>query len=433
MDTKKDYLNREKDKDNILKLISFANNNNQSLSFAINGLWGSGKTFFVNMVEESLLKTHFVFKYDAWENDYYDEPLIGILDSIKDELNEINKIKNTLKGVIKKSLHKMIDVVSGTIDYLVEKKTGISFKKLSKKIVNYLNECREENEVQGDFNPYDKIKTAKSVIVATLNKLSKERSIVFVVDEIDRCLPKYALNVIQRIHHISENVNGIVTVFCVDEIQLKQMISFYYGDIDTGVKGYLRKIIDFSYDLGNGTVDDSFLEVINDYKPLFSDPIEWISPKEVNETINNLLSGFEIRNSIKLIKNAMYIHKIVFGNEKYGYELLCIELVLTWAVNVYRNNVFYNFSEDLLSSRNTSKKPFISYLRYKQSDRTHIYTNNIMERSYVRIRSFRDLIVYMVLKNRNYYPDFSRNQLTLPSYLDDRINTFLGFLLKIRF
>ena len=57
---------------------------------ALNGEWGSGKTFVLNMLEEEFSKheEYFVVKYDAWKNSFYHDPLIAILYSIIDSLKE---------------------------------------------------------------------------------------------------------------------------------------------------------------------------------------------------------------------------------------------------------------------------------------------------------------------------------------------------------
>ena len=50
MDIKKDYLNREKDKVDVLNIIRSANSRQQNLSLAIDGRWGSVKSYFINLI-----------------------------------------------------------------------------------------------------------------------------------------------------------------------------------------------------------------------------------------------------------------------------------------------------------------------------------------------------------------------------------------------
>jgi len=66
---------------------------------AINGAWGSGKTFVLEMIEEKLSKKqeNIIIKYDAWENTFYSDPLIAILscviDGIEDKLYLVERKK----------------------------------------------------------------------------------------------------------------------------------------------------------------------------------------------------------------------------------------------------------------------------------------------------------------------------------------------------
>ena len=57
---------------------------------ALDGEWGSGKSFVINMLEEKLKlnNEYFIVKYDAWENSFYSDPLIALLYCILDGLQE---------------------------------------------------------------------------------------------------------------------------------------------------------------------------------------------------------------------------------------------------------------------------------------------------------------------------------------------------------
>ena len=76
---------------------------------AINGDWGSGKSFVLGMIEEQLSQKaeNTVIKYDAWENSFYSDPLIAILSCIIDGIDDKRhrlfgkeNIQNAAKAVI---------------------------------------------------------------------------------------------------------------------------------------------------------------------------------------------------------------------------------------------------------------------------------------------------------------------------------------------
>ena len=67
----------------------------------INGEWGSGKSFVLDMFEEKLEEIqseetctdkYFIIRYNSWKYDYYDEPLIAIVSAIISEIEEKTKL-----------------------------------------------------------------------------------------------------------------------------------------------------------------------------------------------------------------------------------------------------------------------------------------------------------------------------------------------------
>ena len=92
---------------------SFQENNKdkkEPICFAIDGTWGQGKSWLVEKIEAKLKginienqyskndlvkyipKDFFVFKYNAWEMDYYDDPLIGIILTLCEQLNNLSTL-----------------------------------------------------------------------------------------------------------------------------------------------------------------------------------------------------------------------------------------------------------------------------------------------------------------------------------------------------
>ena len=70
----KDFIGREQFVQNIAEIIKAANPD-RNWTFAINGAWGIGKSFVLNMLERKLNSdgNNVVIKYDAWKNDFYKE------------------------------------------------------------------------------------------------------------------------------------------------------------------------------------------------------------------------------------------------------------------------------------------------------------------------------------------------------------------------
>ena len=430
----KDYLNREDDKKMIIKIISSSHDNNQNLSFAINGNWGAGKSYFLKMIIEELKNDHYVFYYDSWDNDYYDDPLIGMLDCLKDELNRINRDKNALSSVAKNVLKRVINVITSFVDDVAKSKVGFKPFNSFGKARKFINDCYQDGEISSDFNEKDKIKLAKHLIICSLNKLSDVLPIVFVVDELDRCLPTYALKIIERIHHISEHVKKCTTIFAVDTQQLEKIIDTLYrfDNKSFNAKGYLRKIIDFTYDLGNGTINDEFNECLNKYKSKFGKPTTWINTKEIDLFVATLFKNIEMRNIEKIINNAMSIHELLSLEKPPELDLLCLELFIAWAIGKYGNNYIGEIAK-LIKGGTDGKEPIIKYLKTRSDNYLVFYYDKNYEQNYVSVLDLKSLIVYYVLKeNDGYYPSIV-NHRSIPQYFYSVPEDFSKLIRRVQF
>lgn len=88
-----DLLNRQAIVDQMIHLLDILSDSRSSCTFALNGKWGSGKTFVLNMLEQQLREyqdgeKYIVFHYNCWQYDYYEEPLVAIIAAMLDSLDE---------------------------------------------------------------------------------------------------------------------------------------------------------------------------------------------------------------------------------------------------------------------------------------------------------------------------------------------------------
>lgn len=104
MDKRLDLLNREEFVGNVIKIVNQLSDIKRGCCFAIEGGWGVGKTFVIEEIEEQLKvlqseetnsDRYFVFHYNCWQHDYYDEPAVAIISamlaSIKEDGSLLNK------------------------------------------------------------------------------------------------------------------------------------------------------------------------------------------------------------------------------------------------------------------------------------------------------------------------------------------------------
>ena len=129
---------------------------------------------------------------------------------------------------------------------------------------------------------------------------------VLIVDELDRCMPQYAIKVLERLHHIFDNLDNVVVLLAIDSSQLEHSVREIYGeDVDTD--RYLKKFINFSIALDKGQIQDTFSEKYSFYFDRFDHTDEAI--EMIKEVIS--LCNLDIRNLEKIIEKIDLIHRIV--------------------------------------------------------------------------------------------------------------------------
>ena len=231
------------------KICSLVDNLQKDKHFclALNGDWGSGKTFVMQMIEEKL-KTHAeyaVIKYDAWENNFYSDPLISILscviDGIESKLYLVEQKKEKLLKSAKIAVN-TLSKISSKIDKLKNIINGI--KDIVKTFHNPI-----DLELVGDFKSYQSLlKETKAILneITTQQEYrDKQNKLIILVDEIDRCLPDEQLKILERLHHLFD-VKNCAVICAINKNCIAQNVQTTYG-IDGNE--YLRKFFDFNYKL----------------------------------------------------------------------------------------------------------------------------------------------------------------------------------------
>ena len=98
-----DKINRKEIVDKICWLVDNLQKD-QHFCLALNGEWGSGKSFVLEYIAEELHKheEYIIVKYDAWKNSFYQDPLIAILYCIVDSVKEYFYYVDTTEKKFKK-------------------------------------------------------------------------------------------------------------------------------------------------------------------------------------------------------------------------------------------------------------------------------------------------------------------------------------------
>jgi hypothetical protein len=225
------------------------------LVLCINASWGQGKTTFIKMWRQDLINKGFhTLYFNAWENDFIDDALVSLIGEFESGLSELKattkakkyleKAKKLGASIIKRTIPAGIKIATaGIVD--VDKITEETLSKLTEKLAQEQIEkyTKSKKSISG-FR--EQLSLFAEQIISTIESDCKKPIIIF-IDELDRCRPTYAIEVLEKVKHFF-NVPHVVFVLAVDKEQLGHSIKSIYGQ-GMNVDGYLRRFIDLDYTL----------------------------------------------------------------------------------------------------------------------------------------------------------------------------------------
>lgn len=227
---KDDILKRKEVAEDFTRILIDAQ---QPFVVSVDALYGMGKTFFLNRWQEQLRKDGYqVAFFNAWNTDWEKEPLIPfiktIIDSFPQDISDI--IKEKSRGLLKsiKNYGNLIIECAGGPEDALGKLT---------QIINPDNKIEQYEAKQKIINDF------KNIIC---EKIKGNKLFIF-VDELERCRPTYAIEVLETIKHIFD-IPNVIFILGIDRTQMKHTISTLYGS-DMDGEGYLKRFIDLELHL----------------------------------------------------------------------------------------------------------------------------------------------------------------------------------------
>lgn len=226
-------------------LTQLVNNYASGFVLAIDNKWGTGKTTFVKMWQQQLeLNGNKTLYFNAWENDHESDPLVALIALLKTLSSK--KSEKSLGELIKKGsvLTKIMlpGLIKGLISRCIDDET-------LKEVLNEINESSKDllNEEINNFNSRKQsLIDFKEELTKYINVSAGDKPIVVIIDELDRCRPSYAVEVLEKMKHFF-SVPKIVFVLAIDKIQLGNAIRGVYGSDRIDSDEYLRRFIDIEY------------------------------------------------------------------------------------------------------------------------------------------------------------------------------------------
>lgn len=338
-----DHLSRQPFIDLLKNIISNQSATKTGYSIAIDGEWGSGKTWVLKELENQLSNKYLIFHYNAWENDFYEEPLVAILSVLISSLQDFKKIneKDGNSKIISSSITTLLKLVGS----VVEKKWGINPSEVLESTKALTTAIGDKKLTKDDFNTLLPLENTLRVIKEVLNDISKKYKIILIVDELDRCLPEYAIKVLERLHHVCNELS-VFQIIAINKKDLSFGIAKVFGmnnpdiDIEKFADKYLQKFIQLTIPLNNGQISNEE-DILSGIDEGFTPAIA-IDKNYLIQFYQQLMNGIPPRTQEYIKQQVTLIHKltVLSGHtlEYYSYGLLCCELMYCIMKLVFKKN-----------------------------------------------------------------------------------------------
>ncbi|MBY6286599.1 KAP family P-loop domain protein [Neisseria subflava] len=269
-----DEFNRKPIAENIIKLLTSP----IDLSpMVIDGGWGTGKTEFCQKLIRLMQQQHPDYQpvyIDAFRSDHSGEPLLALLAEIikicapedtdgqpsEKRKNITRKVaraagfvmktvaKAAVGHVLKQDIEDLEEGMSQIINDGQEAKNaaatvvGVATTLASHSIdatIDATVEALLKEQIEAEKN----LETLKSC----MKELAADKPIILFIDELDRCRPDYAVDMLEVIKHVFD-VENVKVVLVTNTKQLRAAINHRYG-MEVDAQKYLDKFLKYSFAL----------------------------------------------------------------------------------------------------------------------------------------------------------------------------------------
>lgn len=307
---KEDTYRRNSDVRDFIEALDTIEGN---MFISLDARWGEGKTFYVRQIEKtleyltkrtwgdeqteiveelnpyfqntvlnsiSLNQSYLPIYYNAWLYDNHDDPLMSLIYTL------VKKAKQYIDTALEKSKKELLFQALSSLSVsfnlgLVQVSASVEGIKDALTVEDILNNINTAEEIR---------ELVKNILDSVITE--KAQRLVIFVDELDRCRPSYAIEMLERIKHYFDD-DRIIFIVSVNKEQLVHTISRYYGyGFDSS--GYLNKFFDLN----------SYLPDLNSTNNLFD------SYRDSQHHLNKIANGLNDYYKLSLRDGLIYKQRI---------------------------------------------------------------------------------------------------------------------------
>lgn len=229
------------------KVISLLTSDIDISPMVIDGNWGTGKTEFCHKLIRKFEAEHKNFRLlyiDAFQADHADNPLLTILAEVLSLLPDSEQKQSLREKIIPVVRYGIKTTLKAGVSHLLRENVD----KIGEDLDQYLQEAADkaiDASVMAMLKDHEEAQKNLKALQSVLAEIAENHPILIFVDELDRCRPNFAVQMLEVIKH-TFHVENVKFVLITNTAQLRAAINHSYGP-DVDAQRYLDKFLKFRF------------------------------------------------------------------------------------------------------------------------------------------------------------------------------------------
>ena len=440
-----DEFNRKPIAENIIRLLTSP----IDLSpMVIDGGWGTGKTEFCQKLIRLMEQQHSDYQpvyIDAFRSDHSGEPLLALLAEIikactpedtgeqpSEQRKEMTKKVAKAAGFVMKTVAKaavshvlkqnMEDLAEGMSQIINDKQeaknAAATVAGAATTLASHSIDATIDATVEALLKEQIEAEKNLETLKACLKDFAEEKPIILFIDELDRCRPDYAVDMLEVIKHVFD-VENVKVVLVTNTKQLRAAINHRYG-AEVDAQKYLDKFLKYSFALPDKVVDryeeGRVLVTVEYFKKLIQgsrmhgELRGLIEKREVLNFINDMVerSNLSLRETERLVRFLEIYHSLSGGLGNFIWQYLLLRITGVFIFCFYPNLI------DNINKNRTNAREFAQLFNLQS------WPN--MPESYGNYKYADVIAVMLILHSKTEDPRFTSLELHENNFWKKEIN-----------
>ena len=223
----------------------YKENSLNGLVILLNGSWGTGKTTFIKELIENINKEEnmeLFNLYNAYENECHENAYIPFCASIAEKIHMQEKFTKFIKSIGAGAMTGLSVCTISVARSFLKNTFQVDINDVAQDLSDSLQKYNDDY-----LSDYKNFQEHKSYIKEKMSEACFNKTQIFIIDELDRCKPNFAMDTLEIVKHFFD-IKNCIFIISVDKLQLEESIKAVYGNGINSTK-YFSKLFDYQYNL----------------------------------------------------------------------------------------------------------------------------------------------------------------------------------------